>query len=143
LRFRDHVTVVAAAYASPKVRQAGPDSTKSSAGPRIRRRDAADRPVDREAPLCYLLNRRPIMTTHNFTVRAEWDSEAKVWFVADSDVPGLATGAATLPELLTKLQAMIPELIELNHHMLDDVMVGEDIPVELITTKSQSFRLHH
>ena len=78
-----------------------------------------------------------------FTVHAEWDSEAEVWFVSESDVPGLVTGAATLPELLTKLKAMIPELIELNRHRLDDGMVSDDVPVELITTKSQSFRLPH
>jgi len=83
------------------------------------------------------------MTVRAFTVHAEWDHEAKVWFVSDSDVPGLATGAATLPELQDKLQAMIPELIELNHHMLGDDEIGGDIPVELITTKSQSLHLHH
>jgi predicted RNase H-like HicB family nuclease len=83
------------------------------------------------------------MSTRTFTVKAEWDAEAEVWFVSESNVPGLVTGAATLPELLTKLQAMIPELIELNHHMLGDDAIEGDIPVELITTKSQSFRLHH
>jgi predicted RNase H-like HicB family nuclease len=83
------------------------------------------------------------MSTRAFTVHAEWDPEAEVWFVSESDVPGLVTGAATLPELQAKLQAMIPELIELNHHRLGDGEIGEDIPVELITTKSQSLRLHH
>ena len=83
------------------------------------------------------------MPTHTITVHAEWDPEAEVWFVADSDVPGLVTGAATLPELLTKLKAMIPELIELNHHMLGDGEIGDNIPVELITTKSQSLWINH
>lgn len=83
------------------------------------------------------------MSTRTFTIRAQWDPEAGVWFVTESDVPGLVTGAPTIPELQTKLQAMIPELIELNHHMLGDREIGEDIPVELITTKSQSIRLHH
>jgi len=47
-------------------------------------------------------------------VRAEWDAEAQYWYVADSNVAGLATGAATVPELIERLHAIIPELIELN-----------------------------
>ena len=57
--------------------------------------------------------------------------------------PGFATGARTLAELQTKLETMITELIELNHHLVGDCNIGEDIPVELITTKSQSLRIHH
>jgi len=40
--------------------------------------------------------------------------------VAESDdVPGLATGAATLDEMVSKLAIMIPELLELNRHIID------------------------
>lgn len=48
------------------------------------------------------------------TVNASWDDEAKYWVAESDDVPGLATGAATLEELLGKLKVMIPELLELN-----------------------------
>lgn len=48
------------------------------------------------------------------TVEAIWDEEASYWVAESDDVPGLATGAATLEELLSKLRVMIPELLELN-----------------------------
>ena len=53
-------------------------------------------------------------------VRADYDPEAKCWYVFDSDVPGLATGGDTLEELEAKLPGMIIELLELNEHLFDD-----------------------
>lgn len=54
---------------------------------------------------------------NTYVVRAFWDAEAKVWVAESDDVPGLATGAATLDELVSKLSVMIPELLELNGHI--------------------------
>lgn len=53
-------------------------------------------------------------------VRADYDPESKSWYVFDSDVPGLATGADTLEELEAKLPGMIVDLLELNAHMFLD-----------------------
>jgi predicted RNase H-like HicB family nuclease len=53
-------------------------------------------------------------------VRADYDPQAKSWYVFDSDVPGLATGADTLEELEAKLPSMIVELLELNEHLFED-----------------------
>ncbi|MEL6062613.1 MULTISPECIES: DUF1902 domain-containing protein [unclassified Methylobacterium] len=44
-------------------------------------------------------------------VRCAWDSEAAVWYVSDSDVPGLATEAASLEALRQKLPGMIEDLL--------------------------------
>ena len=55
-----------------------------------------------------------------WTIRAEYDPEAAVWWTADSDVPGLATDAPTLDELATKVGAMLPDLLELNVDQLAD-----------------------
>ena len=54
------------------------------------------------------------MIVKQFTVTAKWDEEAKVWYVADSDVPGLATEAPSVDALLEKLKVMVPEMLELN-----------------------------
>ena len=43
-----------------------------------------------------------------------WDADAKVWVATSEDVPGLATEAGDLEALLRKLEAMVPELLELN-----------------------------
>jgi predicted RNase H-like HicB family nuclease len=53
-------------------------------------------------------------------VRADYDPESKSWYVFDSDVPGLSTGADSLEELEAKLPDMIVELLELNEHLLFD-----------------------
>jgi len=47
-----------------------------------------------------------------FRVEAKFDHVAGVWYVSDSDVPGLATEAGSLDELMAKLQAMIPDLFD-------------------------------
>ena len=60
------------------------------------------------------------------TVNAVWDDEAKYWVAESDDVPGLATGAATLEELLSKLKVMIPELLELNASLRTG-----DLPISL------------
>lgn len=54
---------------------------------------------------------------NTYIVRAFWDAEVEVWVAESDDVPGLATGAATLDELVSKLSVMIPELLELNGHI--------------------------
>ena len=47
-------------------------------------------------------------------VSATWDAEAKVWIAESDSVPGLATGADTLEELVEKLKVAIPELLAEN-----------------------------
>jgi len=54
-----------------------------------------------------------------YTITCRWDEEGGVWYVADSDVPGLATGADSLDELVHKLEDLIPELLELNNQLPD------------------------
>lgn len=56
----------------------------------------------------------------NWTVRADYDPEASWWYVSDSDVPGLSTGADSLAALEAKLPDMIVELIDLNEHLILD-----------------------
>lgn len=45
-------------------------------------------------------------------IRVAWDADAKVWFVEESDVAGLATEADTLDALRSKLPGMIADLLE-------------------------------
>jgi predicted RNase H-like HicB family nuclease len=47
-------------------------------------------------------------------VNAIWDAENKVWVAESEEVPGLATGADTLEELVEKLKIVIPELLAEN-----------------------------
>ena len=52
---------------------------------------------------------------------AEWDSEARVWVAESKDAQGFVAEASTPEELKDKLKVLIPELLELNAHLLDDV----------------------
>jgi predicted RNase H-like HicB family nuclease len=73
------------------------------------------------------------MSTKSYTVACLWDDEARVWYVAETDVPGLATEAATLEEMERKLLQMIPELLELNNAD----QPRQRVPFELIARKQE------
>ena len=49
-----------------------------------------------------------------YYVHSEWDDEARVWVASSEAVPGLATEAATIEELVEKLKTLIPELLAAN-----------------------------
>ena len=65
-----------------------------------------------------------LVDVRTLKVQSLWDGEAGVWVAESDDVPGLATEAATLEELLAKLAVMVPELLEENG-------VALELPVEL------------
>lgn len=68
-------------------------------------------------------------------VRAAWDNDAKVWYVSDSDVAGLATEASTLDELRRKVPIIIKDLLE------DDPARPDEIEMDLIACSHDRFRL--
>jgi len=72
-------------------------------------------------------------------VRALWDSDAHVWVAESSDVPGLATEAETMEQLIAKLHTIIPELLEAN-----GVVAGKgggEIPFHLYGERSEKVTL--
>ena len=66
---------------------------------------------------------------HNpLKIVAIWDDEAQVWVAESDDVPGLVAEAESIPALLTKLKALIPEILAENG---DEQPAGTEIPFEL------------
>ncbi|MEK7298667.1 MAG: DUF1902 domain-containing protein, partial [Candidatus Margulisiibacteriota bacterium] len=63
-------------------------------------------------------------------VHAIWDDEVEVWVATSEDVPGLATEAASLNDLVKKLKVMIPELLDENGYGYGD---GDEIPFRLLS----------
>ena len=55
-----------------------------------------------------------------WTIRAEYDPEAKVWWTADSDIPGLAADAETLEGVAAKAGAMLADLLEIHRDRIVD-----------------------
>jgi hypothetical protein len=65
-----------------------------------------------------------------FHVWIAWDDEAGVWYVRDSDLPGLVAEADTVDALRDKLLPRVRELVDLNTHLLDRSTTGE-VPLHL------------
>jgi len=59
------------------------------------------------------------MSERVYNVHAQWDGNARCWVATSDDVPGLATGADTLDELVKKLRTAIPDLLEANGRIND------------------------
>ena len=72
-------------------------------------------------------------------VRATWDPEASYWVAESPDVPGLATGAATLNELAAKLPGIIQDLLEGTEA---SNLPETEIPIEIIASTSTKVRAH-
>ncbi len=69
-------------------------------------------------------------------VKAAFDRDAGVWYVSDSDVPGLATEAAGFDELCAKVVSLTPDLLALNGWDGD----GE-VALEIIAHTTSKLRL--
>jgi hypothetical protein len=67
-----------------------------------------------------------------YTVECAWDAEARVWYVSETDVPGLATESATVEAMARTLRSLIPELLALN-----EGVAATDVPVELLWRKQE------
>ena len=66
-----------------------------------------------------------------FRVTFAYDAGAKVWYVEDSDVPGLHVEAATPNEMLAELRDILPELIRLNSSLIFG-NGDPDVPIDLL-----------
>lgn len=53
-----------------------------------------------------------------WTIHADYDPDAKVWWTCDSEVPGLVTEADTLEDLAAKLEHLVPEMVEANREFI-------------------------
>jgi len=76
------------------------------------------------------MEEKDIMSRKPLFIRAEWDDEARVWVATSDDVPGLATEAETVEDLIEKLRVMIPELLEANGNAME-----YEVPFEILTRR--------
>lgn len=64
-------------------------------------------------------------------VTAAYDPEAKVWYVEDSDLPGVNAWAPTVEGLLHKLPGVVLDLLE-----AEGCGDGDEVPIELVAHAS-------
>jgi hypothetical protein len=79
-------------------------------------------------------------------VTCEWDDEVSLWYVADSNVPGLSGEAPDMASMNALLSERIPELLRLNMpHLVTEAPTEEPlhIPYELYTRQRQDLILTH
>lgn len=69
------------------------------------------------------------MKHSSIVVRAQWDSEAKVWVASSTDIDGLSVEADTIEALNAKVLGAISDLIELNG--IDSDLA--EIPVHILS----------
>jgi predicted RNase H-like HicB family nuclease len=74
----------------------------------------------------------------NINVVCRWDADAKVWSAASTNLPGLVTEAATVPEIIQRVMEIAPELIEDN---LIVGKVGEDYLLNVVPVYQQMVRV--
>jgi hypothetical protein len=72
-----------------------------------------------------------------FHVWIAWDNEASVWYVRDSDLPGLVAEGETVDALRDKLLPRVRELVELNQHLLSQRAEGE-VPLHLHAERTET-----
>ena len=78
--------------------------------------------------------------THIYYAEISRDDEAGVWYVSDSDVPGLVAEAASERDLIVKIHELVPELYELNRHLFDQSQL-ETIPLRMTSSRLETIRL--
>lgn len=74
-------------------------------------------------------------------VHASWDDEARVWYVAESNVPGLAIEAKSQRAFERLLVQTVPELIELNGVIVQEMEDDGMAPAELVFQKHREVSL--
>lgn len=76
-----------------------------------------------------------------FVVEAALDKDAGVWYVVNSNIPGLITESATFDALCDKVLALAPELLMLNGWTGEDGQVPAEIPIQIIAHRSSKIKL--
>ena len=60
---------------------------------------------------------------HHAVIRAAWDDEAKVWYIEESDIPGLVTESDSLEGLRQRIRDIIPDLLEAADDVPDSIEI--------------------
>ena len=77
---------------------------------------------------------------HTYYAEIARDDEAGVWYVSDTDFPGLVAEAASQHELVMRIRALVPELYELNRHLFDQSPL-DSIPLRMTSSRLETIRL--
>ena len=76
-------------------------------------------------------------------VTVRHDEESGVWYVLDSNVPGLHAEAGSADELRSEILTLIPALIDANDTPVEGLRADDhrDVPIVLIMRSNESVRI--
>ncbi len=77
---------------------------------------------------------------HSYFAEISWDDEAGVWYVSDTDFPGLVAEAPSERDLMKKIRTLVPELYELNRHLFGGP-APKAIPLRMTSSRLETIRL--
>ena len=77
---------------------------------------------------------------NTYFAEISWDEEAGVWYISDTNFPGLVAEAASEHDLQVKIRELVPELYELNRNLFDGPAV-EAIPLRMMSSRLETIRL--
>ena len=78
--------------------------------------------------------------THTYYAETYRDNEAGVWYVSDTDVPGLVAEAVSERDLFMKIREFVPKLCEMNRYLFDQSSL-ETIPLRITSRRLETIRL--
>ncbi len=76
-----------------------------------------------------------------YSAAIRWDEEAGVWFVSETDFPGLVAEAETQDGLARKIRLLIPELYDANRHLIQAHSPDQEIVIQLTTKHRETIKL--
>ncbi|MCY4200037.1 MAG: DUF1902 domain-containing protein [Gammaproteobacteria bacterium] len=77
---------------------------------------------------------------HIYFAEISWDDEAGVWYILDTDVPGLVAEAASHQDMACKVLELVPDLYELNRHLFRP-LATDVIPLRMMSSRLETIRL--
>ena len=77
---------------------------------------------------------------HTYFATISWDEDAGVWYISDTDFPGLVAEADSQRRLMHKIRQLVRELYELNRHLFDEPPSGA-IPLQVKSSKLETIKL--
>jgi len=83
-----------------------------------------------------------LMGHKRISVFAEWDPEAGTYVATSGDVPGLVAEGENYDLLLDNLNGLIPELLELNAHLVPDSESPDHLIIVLLMKRETRLPAH-
>ena len=77
---------------------------------------------------------------HTYFATISWDDDAGVWYISDTDFPGLVAEAGSQRDLVRKVRELVPELYELNRHLFDEPP-SRTIPLRVTSSRLETIQL--